>query len=35
VLLTLLNMSAGELSDDDIAELEDWIAQAKEAGEDD
>lgn len=34
-LLTLLNMSADALSDDDIAELEAWIAQAKDIGEDD
>jgi predicted transcriptional regulator len=34
-LLTLLNMSADALSDDDIAELEAWIAQAKELSEDD
>lgn len=30
VLLTLLDMSAGELSEDDIAELEAWIEHAKE-----
>lgn len=29
VLLTLLNMSAGDLSEDDIDELEAWIEQAK------
>lgn len=33
-LLTLLNMSAGDLSDEDIAELEAWIEQTKETGED-
>lgn len=32
VLLTLLNMSSGDLSDDDIAELEAWIEQAKDEG---
>lgn len=35
VLLTLLNMSADELSDDDIAELEAWIEQEKASGDDD
>lgn len=32
-LLTLLNMSADDLSDDEIAELEAWIEQAKEASD--
>ncbi|PQJ35545.1 hypothetical protein BSZ35_13870 [Salinibacter sp. 10B] len=32
VLLTLLNMSAEDLSTDDIAELEAWIEQAKDEG---
>lgn len=32
VLLTLLNMSAEDLSNDDIAELEAWIEQAKDEG---
>lgn len=35
VLLTLLNMSADELSDDDIAQLEAWIEQAQEPSDDD
>lgn len=34
VLLTLLNMSADDLTDDDIAELEAWIEQAKKQGDD-
>jgi predicted transcriptional regulator len=34
-LLTLLNMSADALSDDDIAELEAWITQAKDLSDDD
>ena len=33
--LMLLNMSADELSDDDIAQLEAWIEQAKNKGEKD
>jgi predicted transcriptional regulator len=32
VLLTLLNMSSEDLNDDDIAELEAWIEQAKDEG---
>lgn len=34
-LLALLDMSAGDLSDEDIAELEAWIEEAKEADKDD
>ena len=35
VLLTLMNMSADELSDGDIAQLESWIEQAKQRDETD
>lgn len=34
VLLTLLNMSDGELDDEDIAELEAWIEDAKREADD-
>ena len=35
VLLTLLNMSADDLDDEDIAELEAWIEDAKADADDD
>lgn len=34
-LLTLLNMSAGDLTEREIAQLEDWIEQAKDADHND